>query len=98
DQTRGEFEEKGNTDIRAGLKYSFLRNAKGGLAVLASGTVNRTRENPYSGQSTTPVYNLELAGDMKASGVTLGMNVGYRFREPGEPIEGSLVEPIANQA
>ncbi len=98
DQTRGEFEEKGNTDIRAGLKYSFLRSGNAGLAVLASGTVNRTRENPYSGQSTTPVYNLELAGDMKASGVTLGANIGYRFREPGEPIEGSLVEPIANQA
>lgn len=98
DDTRGEFEQRGNTELRGFAKYAFLKRKGFGLAAIASVNVNRTAENPTTGAGTGRVTNLELAGDATLGKVTLGMNLGYRMREAGEPIDGALVEPLGNQA
>lgn len=98
DDTRGEFAEEGNTEVKPVLKYAFLRRSDFGLAVAASANINRVQDDPHSGTGTAPIYNLELSGDTHTGRLTLGLNLGYRSRRPGEKIEGALVEPISSQA
>lgn len=98
DETRGEFADRGNTEIRVGLKGNLVDGNNFGLATILSSNINRTKDNPHTGTSTAPIYNLELAADNGLQPVTLGANIGYRWREPGEKIEGSLVDPISSEA
>jgi outer membrane protein OmpA-like peptidoglycan-associated protein len=97
-KTRGEFEERGNTGARVAAKFILVPGGSGfGLAAIASSMVGRTEGDPYTGEGGGPIYNLELAADKGIGRVKLAGNIGYRFREPGEKIEGALVEPVPNQ-
>lgn len=98
DDTRGEFAKNGNTEVKPVLKYAFLRRSNVGLALTASANVNRVQDDPHTGTGTSPIYNVELSGDTRTGRWTMGMNVGYRARRPGEKLEGSLIEPITSQA
>jgi outer membrane protein OmpA-like peptidoglycan-associated protein len=96
--TRGEFAERGNTGVRVAAKLILVPGGDGfGLAAIASSMVGRTDGDPYTGEGGGPIYNLELAADKGIGRVKLAGNIGYRFREQGEKIEGSLVEPVPSQ-
>jgi outer membrane protein OmpA-like peptidoglycan-associated protein len=98
DDTRGEFAKRGNTGVRGGLKLAVLTGDRGGLSLIVSSNVNRTQENPYTGATTAPVYDAELAADTHSGRLALGVNAGYRWREPGAKIDDALIEPLGSEA
>ncbi|MCJ8276611.1 MAG: OmpA family protein, partial [Bdellovibrionales bacterium] len=44
-----------------------------------------------------PTFNLEFAYDFTWSDFNFGANVGYRFRDPGEPVQGVPVQPYPDE-
>jgi len=97
DETRGEYEQKGNTEVRALLKHNFVQRSEFGLSGIVSGNINRTSEDPHSGANTSPAYNLEVIADMPVGDMLFATNLGYRYRKKGEKIEGALTDSIGSQ-
>jgi outer membrane protein OmpA-like peptidoglycan-associated protein len=95
--TRGEYEKPGNTELRPVIKWAFYRSDLAGAAIVSSVNINRLVDDPFTGASRGPTLNLELAYDVKVGPVLLGANIGYRKRSPGKQIEGSLVEPVTSR-
>ena len=95
---RGQFESTGLTEIRLNTKYRFFGDHNGGLAAI--GTINYfLLENyPFTGSNPGPTLNLELAYDFTYEKVNIGINAGYRARNPGDPIPGIPVEPKPDEA
>lgn len=94
---RGEFSQAGATEVRFNTKYRLLGDDTGGLAVIGSVNLNRIENNPYVGRGAGPTTNVELAADTTAGKVALGANFGYRFRQPGDPVTGSVIAPLQDQ-
>ena len=94
---QGFFSQTGVTEIRANTKYRILGNTTSGLATIGTVNFNQIQNNPYVGNGAGPTFDLELAADTHISRVTYGLNVGYRFRNPGSQIPGSFVQPLKNQ-
>lgn len=81
------FNEFGLTEIRPATKYRFYGDDQGGLAIQLSANFNTIENNPFAGKSPGPTINLELIGDTEfSSGTKLGINLGYRKRNPGDQI------------
>jgi outer membrane protein OmpA-like peptidoglycan-associated protein len=97
DETRGEFEQKGNTEVRALLKHNFLQQSNFGLSGIVSGNINRTAEDPHSGAATSPAYNFEIVADVPLGDMLFATNLGYRYKKKGEKIEGALTDSIGSQ-
>lgn len=89
--------ENGQTEVRVVTKYRFWGNRDGGFALVPSINLPVIRNNPYTGDSTTPIFNLEAAWDTTIRKIALGFNFGHRWRSPGSRIVGSLIEPFGNQ-
>jgi outer membrane protein OmpA-like peptidoglycan-associated protein len=96
DDTRGEYEQRGNTEIRALLKHNFVQNSQFGLSGIVSGNINRTAEDPYSGANTSPAYNFEVVADIPVGDMLIATNLGYRYRKKGEKIEGALTDSVGS--
>jgi len=97
DETRGEFEQRGNTEVRALIKHNFVQQSAFGLSAILSGNINRTAEDPHSGANTSPAYNLEIVADMPVGNMLFATNLGYKYRKKGEKIEGALTDSIGSQ-
>jgi hypothetical protein len=94
---RGEFAQTGMTEIRLNTKYRLFGNQDSGLAAVASVNFNQIQDNPFAGENAGPTYNFELAADTTWGRYAVGANVGYRIRNPGDPIAGVPVEPLEDQ-
>lgn len=94
---RGEFEKTGATEVRINSKYRLWGDDRGGFALIGSMNVNRIENNPYTGANPGPTFNFEVAADTTIDRVAVGVNLGYRFRQPGTRIANSFVEPLKNQ-
>ncbi len=94
---RGQFEQNGINEIRLNSKYRIWDGLSQGLAVV--GTVNffMIEDFPFTGTDPGPTYNLEVAYDNTINQFTWGVNLGYRIRNPGEPVLNIPVEPFGNQ-
>src|SRR5690606_31792676 len=68
----GEFVETGLTDFRISSKIGLLKSAKTGLALIGSANLNQTQNNPFKGSESSPTYNIEFAGDITISRLSLG--------------------------
>lgn len=97
DDTRGEFAQRGNTEVRALVKHNFLKRTIWGLSGVFSGNLNRTAEDPHSGTQTSPAYNIEIVGDATVGKMQFAGNLGYRYRKKGEKIDGALTDAIGSQ-
>lgn len=97
DGARGEFGQKGLTEIRANTKIRFYGDPSGGIALVLSGNFNVTENNPYVGSGGGPTFNAEIAADTTIKKVALGINVGYRKRSPGEKIPEFPLAPLQDQ-
>ena len=98
DQSHGQFAENGLTEVRANTKYRLYGDDSGGIAAVVSMNFDQTADNPYTGDGGGPTTNLELAADKMFGNYTLGANVGYRIRNPGDPIPGGIgIEPFDDQ-
>ena len=95
---RGEFAQTGSTEIRGNTKYRLLGDDTGGIAAIASMSINRIQNSPYMGRDAGPTFTFEVAGDMQIdSKVAVGVNAGYRYRQPGQRLLSSQVEPLKDQ-
>jgi len=94
---QGFFENTGVTEIRANTKYRLFGDALKGLAVVGSANFFLIENYPYTGSDPGPTFNLQLAGDYTFGKIGVGINIGYRFRNPGEPIAGIPVQPTGDQ-
>ncbi len=97
DDTRGEFAKKGNTEVRPVIKWAFYRGDLSSLAMITSVNINRLVDDPSTGGTRGPTLNLEFAYSINLDPVILGANIGYRRRNPGQRIEGSLIEPTSDR-
>lgn len=95
---RGEFAQTGLTEFRANTKFRFLGDDSQGMAVIASMNMNQIEDNPFAGTGAGPTFNLELAADTTLqNNWAVGVNAGYRFRQPGDPIPNIPVQPLGDQ-
>lgn len=94
---RGEFATNGLTEIRLMTKYRVYGDHDHGVAAVFSTNFSQIENNPFTGTEPGPTYNFELAGDMTFGKFAVGLNGGYRLRNPGEPISGIPVAPMGDQ-
>ena len=98
DSPRGQFSQRGNTEVRINAKYRLLGTDAAGFAMAGSVNFNRLKDNPYAGQKGGPTYNVEALADKTWKAFALALNVGYRLRDKGEEIfSGSPIDPLGNQ-
>ena len=98
DGARGEFGQKGLTEVRANTKIRFYGDPTGGIALVLSGNMNVTENNPYVGEGGGPVFNVEVAADKTFfKKIAVGLNLGYRKRTPGEQIPDFPIAPLQDQ-
>ena len=83
---RAQFGDGGFTEVRASVKYRFLGNNSGGMAAVFSYNHNLMHNNPYIGIGGGDTYNFEFVADTTIERVAMGVNLGYRLRNPGKPI------------
>jgi outer membrane protein OmpA-like peptidoglycan-associated protein len=93
----GVFYSTGLLAVEVNSKYRFFGDNSHGLAFIGTVNLNLLNDNPFSGRNPGPIYNAELAYDTTFKQFALGVNVGFRFRNPGTPIAGIPVEPLKNQ-
>lgn len=83
---------------RPGVKYDISQSSSGGLAVLASVDFPVTKNDPYTGTDADPIYNLELAYDVRGKTSAYAFNLGYRLRSPGNiPPNSPYFFPLRDQ-
>jgi hypothetical protein len=94
---RGEYAQNGLTEVRIMSKYRLLGDSAGGLAGVFSVNFNQIEDNPFLGDGAGPTYNFELAADNTFGLFGVGVNAGYRVRNPGRQIAGVPVVPYDDQ-
>ncbi|MCB0364526.1 MAG: OmpA family protein [Bdellovibrionaceae bacterium] len=98
DVFRGEFENTGVTEFRLNTKVRILGNPiDGGVALVATMNLNQIEDNPFAGTNPGPTFNFEAIWDHSFGDTTIAANVGYRLRNPGDPIAGVPVNPFGDQ-
>lgn len=93
-----QFSGTGLNEIRLLGKYSVLKRAPIGAALIASANINQSENNPFAGQESAATLNLEGSLDRKFGAAVVALNLGYRFRQKGRAIVGAVYEPLGNQA
>lgn len=91
---KGVFEKTGLTDIRINTKVQMSGDKSGGTALIATLELPQVENNPFGGSGSNPTLNLEFAADTTYNKVALGLNLGYRIRQPGDPIPQVPIEPV----
>lgn len=94
---RGQFEQTGLTEIRAMTKWRLWGDESQGVALVASGNFNQIENNPFTGVNSGPTWNFEAAADTTMDRFALGVNLGYRFRSPGDPDPAVPIDPMRDQ-
>lgn len=95
---RGEFGDKGMTEIRGNTKIRLWGDRSQGIAFIASANYNLVENNPYVGKDAGPTFNFEVAADTTFyERVAVGVNAGYRIRSPGTAIPAFPIEPLGDQ-
>ncbi len=93
----GRFEGRGTSEIRPALKYRFLKLENWGFASVLSANFNQIKNNPYLGEGAGPTWNLEFVFDRAFDRWNWSLNFGHRWRNSGDPIEDTGIDPLPNQ-
>jgi OmpA-OmpF porin, OOP family len=97
-QFQNNYVSDGVNTHRPGMKYDISQDNSGGLAVLASVDFPVTKNDPYTGTDADPIYNLELAYDVRGKTSAYALNLGYRLRSPGNlPTNSPYFFPLRDQ-
>lgn len=98
------FKTTGITDYKINTKLNIIKGSpeKLGLAIVLYGVFDNTLNNPYAGEKPGPSYGGELVIDRLLGDYKLAINLGHRWRNPGErlpdnpdPAIGSLNDAIS---
>ena len=95
----GKFSDNGNTEVRLNGKYKLVGDEKEGIAIQGVVNFNRTKDNPYVGDSNAPIYSLVLIASRQVTDeMGVGANLGYRWRKAGAAIPAAdPIKPLPNQ-
>lgn len=96
-QSRQNFISEGINGHRLGIKYDISQEKTGGFAVATSADLTTTEDNPYIGNSPSPIWNIEFIYDAKYRDSAYGFNLGYRKRTPGDPATNAYFLTISDQ-
>lgn len=88
---------EGIHSFRPGMKYTFGDVADPRWALLASLDLPNVQNSPYTGINPKPIGNIELAYRWKDRGLVQGLNLGYRWRSPGETPSDAHMFPLRDQ-
>ncbi len=97
DNLTSSFTANGATEIKISTKYRLSGDDSEGYAVVAGVNQNMIQDNPFTGKNSKPTVNLELVRDWTFGKWATGVNLGYRWRNPGEQIPNIPFEPLKNQ-
>ena len=97
DIAHGQFTSAGVTEFRPSTKVRVVGDEVKGIALIGSLGINDISGNPYTGTSPGPEFTLEAAGSTRTGAFDLGLNVGYRWMDPGTAIPNSFILPLGNQ-
>lgn len=92
-----QFASTGLNEIRLTSKYTIKERGPWGWAGILSANLNQARNNPFTGTNSGPTVNFETAVDRRIGKAVAAVNFGYRLRDSGKPIAGSVFEPLPNQ-
>lgn len=95
--SRLEYTATGVNEFRLNSKLKMLGNAKQAVALVGTVNINRIDNNPYEGNPSRPIYTLELAGHTSLGNTAISLNAGYRKKDPGQKLDGAVVEPFHDQ-
>lgn len=81
---------------RPGFKWTVSEDSR--VALIGSVDFMNVQNDPYTGVTAKPIYNIELAKNFgDPSGVLHGVNIGYRLRTPtARPVDGRMF-PLDDQ-
>jgi outer membrane protein OmpA-like peptidoglycan-associated protein len=94
---QAEIARTGLTEIRLNTKYRLWGNEQGGFALIGSVNFDRVQDNPFAGTDPGPTFNIEGAWDTTINRYAIGLNAGYRKRDPGTQQTGIPIEPYKDQ-
>jgi len=94
---RGEFAQNGLTEARLMTKYQLWGDHDGGFAMVGSVNFNQIEDNPFLGDGAGPTYNIEAVADTTVGRFGMGVNAGYRIRNPGTKLAGVPVVPFDDE-
>lgn len=97
DQAPQHYISKGINGHRPGLKYNISQSKTGGFAIAGSVDFVSSVDNPYTGDSPTPIFNGELIYDHRNTDTAYGFNLGYRKRNPGPSPANAYFFPLNDQ-
>jgi outer membrane protein OmpA-like peptidoglycan-associated protein len=92
------FKTTGTSQVRAETKFRFFGDSYNGVALIVGAAMNMIEANPYHGEEDNTInYMIQLAGNKRFGALDVGLNVGYRMRDPGTPedvfVEGDSDDP-----
>lgn len=97
DDEGGQYTEDNFTHLRTNLKYSFCNCNRGGFALVASFGFGLMSPDAFVGNENDFGAALILAWDkMITEKIRFGANLGYRYRNSGDPIGGLSVTRDGN--
>lgn len=96
-QNLGRFEGSGTSEIRPSAKYKFYEKGAWAFASVLSVNFNRIENNPYLGSDSGPTTNLEFVADRSWRKWNFALNLGHRWRDPGQPYASTGIDPLPDQ-
>lgn len=102
DSDRSYLAQRGVTMIHNQFRYIFHRRGENdksdpGTAVVVSLDLPNTRQDGFLGEKQVPIVNIEGVYDQGTEIESYSVNVGYRWRSPGEAYAQSPVLPLQDQ-
>lgn len=94
---RGQFATNGITEFRVNTKYRLWGNQDKGIALVGTANFNQIEDNPFAGAGAGPTFTIEAAADTTWNRFAIGVNAGYRIRNPGTPLPDIPVQPLGDQ-
>ena len=94
---RIQYFDKGYIEFRLSTKYRLVSTDKSGIAVVLTANLPKVKNNPFTGEGSDRIYNLEMVADTYFDRTKVALNLGFRHRNTGEPIIAYPIEPINNQ-
>jgi outer membrane protein OmpA-like peptidoglycan-associated protein len=91
------FASTGNTEKRLNLKYKFYDTETWANALVFTVNQNNIQDNPYTGRDPGLTQAVEYASSWKWRDSWLGINLGHRWRNPGQSLASTFgIAPLPN--
>jgi outer membrane protein OmpA-like peptidoglycan-associated protein len=88
----------GREAFRFDTKVRLMRTEKAGVAIQAGLNSDNIDNNPYLGTSPGPTLFINALYERYSSErLRWAINLGYKHRNTGDPLVGSLIQPITGQ-